>query len=555
MKKGIVVLGLVMCWNISFGQVPNWEWARSAQSGSAYPAGGEGISVATDASGNAYISGWFIDTLTFGSYVFNYPKGVYVTKYDSLGNLEWAKCGASGLSSQAIGSCISADALGNSYFTGWYVGTLVFDTDTLTSVGSTDIFIVKYDSSGNLIWAKSQGGTSAEQSLGIRIDGNDNLYVIGNFSSPSIVFGTDTLFNTASSNLFLAKFYSSGNSVWAKSALMSPTGFVQSYGVTSDAFGNVYATGTFGGVSGSMILGSDTLISLGSYNIFLAKYNSSGNVIWAKCAGDSGYDKSFNVATGGNNSIFITGEFSSSSIHFGADTLVNSGGTDAFLVKYDSSGIVQWAKSIKGLNNDYGYCVTTNNVDKVYLSGGCYTTSSLTVIFDTLTLQYPVGSYDPSFIASYNFSGNLLFAKVLASGADDQNGLAVCPSGSVYMVGDFYQTNPFILGNDSLILVGAENVFLAKLGYSSIVDNLEFYYLQQSITLFPNPTSSTFTITSTNKIKEIKVYDVLGSEILSFDKLRMTGSETIDISGIAKGIYFAEIKTEKETVRKKLIKQ
>ena len=536
-------------------QTPNWVWARSAQSNNSFSSAGEGIGVSTDALGNAYIIGYFTDTLTFGSYVFNYPKGVFLTKYDSLGNLQWAKCGGGAFTSTAIATCVTTDAFGNSYFTGWYYGSIFFDSDTLTSVGNSDIFVVKYDALGNLIWARSEGAISSEQSLGLKIDAFNNLYLTGNFFSPSIVFGTDTLINTtASCNMFLTKFDSFGNVIWAKCPSILTTGFVQSYGVTTDSNGNIYVSGTFGGISCSLIFGSDTLVSLGSYNIFLAKYNSSGNVIWAKCAGDSGYDKSFNVATAGNNNIFITGEFSSSTIYFGSDTLTNSGGADPFLVKYDSAGNVQWAKSIQGLNNDYGYSIATNNADKVYLSGGCYSPSSLSVTFDTLTLQYPVGSYDPSFVVGYDFSGDLLFAKVLASGADDQNGLAVCPSGSIYMVGDYYQTNPFIIGNDSLILIGEENVFVAKLAYSSLTDGISEININNVCNLYPNPMNDKLNIFATeNELTEIILYDLSSRKLL---QQTFTNTTTINTEQLAKGMYLYTVRNRNGIIKNgKVIKQ
>ena len=81
------------------------------------------------------------------------------------------------------------------------------------------------------------------------------------------------------------------------------------------------------------------------------------------------------------------------------------------------------------------------------------------------------------------------------------------------------------------------------------------YKKEENITIYPNPATNVFSITSTDKIKEVILYNVLGCEILSFDKLRMTTNETIDISTVSKGIYFAEIKTEIGIVRKKIIKE
>jgi hypothetical protein len=565
MKKHLLLLALFSLLGFSKAncQTPDWVWARSGQCGSSTSGGAEGYSVSTDGSGYVYIGGFFYDTLILGPYVFNYARGVYIAKYDSLGNLKWAKCGPSGVSSQGIGTCIRTDVLGNTYFTGYYTGTQYFENDTLINAGIYNIFLVKYDSLGNLLWAKSAGGTKTDRSWSISFDGSENVYLTGDFSSSPCVFGSDTIISSGAGTTFLAKYDSSGNVLWVKNAIASVGAGAEGYAVATDAVGNIYVTGYFTGVSQSLIFGSDTLVNLGSGNIFLAKYDSSGNVQWAKRAGNTGYDRGVNIVTNVAGHVIITGTFSSSPITFGSCgscILTSAGGSDAFLVEYDSSGHALWAKSIGGMGNDFGYSVATYNSNNLYIMGGSYI-SPTSVTFDTITLQYPTGSYDPSFIAGFDSSGNVQFAKVLASGSDDQIALAVSHSGSIYVCGDFYQINPFIVGKDTLYRVGYENPFVAKLMYPQIGESVPEISSSKEFILYPNPFEDKLTASPPAPLQrrgekegfELTLFDVFGRVLL---RRSFINSATINTEQLARGMYFYEIK-DKDGVgaRGKLVKQ
>ena len=118
------------------------------------------------------------------------------------------------------GRSIAVDANGNSYVTGYfYSSTITFGLTTLTNSGVySDIFVVKYDSSGNVVWAKNTGGTNEDKGYGIAVDAIGNSYVTGWFSSSTITFGSTTLTNSGSDDIFVVKYDSSGNVMRAKSA-------------------------------------------------------------------------------------------------------------------------------------------------------------------------------------------------------------------------------------------------------------------------------------------------------------------------------------------------
>ena len=463
MKKTLLTLPLffLCCWFCGYGQTPDWVWARGALSNSA--GNGEGISITTDKSNNVYITGFYNNTITFGSFILTStnPDASYLAKYDASGNVLWAKSAVNNVNGMSVGWSVCTDVFGNAYLTGYFLGAVSFGSYTLTSAGGYDIFLVKYDSSGNVLWAKSAGGTSSDAGSGVSTDPSGNAYLTGYFSSASITFGSFSLNNVGNGDIFLAKYDSIGNVLWAKSA--GGSGGDGANSIATDTLSNVYITGAF---SSSLItFGPFTLTNVGSGSIFLAKYDSSGNVVWAKNTGGTGSDEGYYVVADVSGNAYLTGRYSSPSIIFGADTLVNMGGYDAFLARYDSSGNVRWAKGIGGTVLEQGFCVAIDKSYRTYITGG-FTSPSLT--FDSITVQRPAVSTDPMFVAGYDSSGRVLWAKALASGGDDNNAVAASPSGCIYIGGDFEPAS-FIVGNDTLINSGAsEEVFVAKLCYSGL---------------------------------------------------------------------------------------
>ncbi len=219
-------------------------------------------------------------------------------------------------------------------------------------------------------WAKSAGGTGTGGGEGYSVstDVSGNVFFAGDFSRSTITFGTYTLTKAGpGSAVFIAKYDANGNVLWAKSAGgQSGDG---AYSVSTDTSGNAFITGYFS--SPTIVFGTYTLTNAGSSSLFLTKYDINGNVLWAKSAGGSGIDFATGVSATANGSVFITGVLSSPTLAFGTTTLTNSSGNDAiFIVKYDPSGNVLWAKSAGGISNDESYAVSTDTNNNVFITGG-----------------------------------------------------------------------------------------------------------------------------------------------------------------------------------------
>lgn len=341
-------------------------WAESA-GGVAEDAG---YSVTTDASNNVYVTGYFFSpSITFGSttLINQGEYDMFIVKYDPLGTVLWAQ--SAGRAFDDYGRSVITDAMNNVYVTGSFKSAgLIFGSTTLANTDSTentyDMFLVKYDSTGTILWAKSATGDSSEYSRSVSTDASGNIYVTGNFDSPTLTFGSTTIVNNGSFDMYLVKYDSAGNVIWAKSA--GGADIDHGYNTATDAFGNIYVSGGF--KSDSMFIDATTLINSGAFNIYLAKYDSAGTLLWAQKAGGSGTDAGHDVATDAIGNIYLTGYFNSPTLVFGSTTLMNAGSYDIFIVKYDSTGTVMWAKSAGELDEEYGFSVATHS-SAIYIAG------------------------------------------------------------------------------------------------------------------------------------------------------------------------------------------
>ncbi len=464
--KKLITISLLLCSiNGTYAQSLNCLWAKNAVGTGTSSEEGQGVAI--DANGNVYSIGYFNGpSLTFGTTVLTNAGAtdLFLTKYDALGNLLWAKKAGGSNSDYAAG--IAIDAAGDIYITGGFFSpTITFGSTILTNAsnngGSLDLFVAKYNPSGTVLWATSAGGALNELGSHLTIDTGGNVYISGYFYSTTFSFGTSTLTNAGGQDILLLKMDASGNKIWAKGAGGINDDF--SYGISSDATGNIFITGTFR--SNSLSFGSITLTKNFPAAMFIAKYDATGSVLWAKKAGTLYLEFGYGVATDAAGNVFATGFFSSPTITFGSFTLTNystNNGDDIYLVKYDGAGTVLWAKSIGGASQDMGYALATNAAGDVYL-GGRFQSPSIVVGNDTL-LNF--GSTD-ILIAKYDAAGNFLAANQ-AGGTDQEDCFSIVSGidGSIYITG--VSRSPSItIGNTTLTnsggTSGTGDMYIAKL--------------------------------------------------------------------------------------------
>lgn len=326
------------------------QWAASA-GGSRID---QGKGVATDASGNVYVTGTFASQniefgLGSGNLSFNAvavtspPADIFLAAYDASGVLQWQQTFGGTASDNATSIC--ADASGNMTFTGYFSSTsIVFGSTTLNLTGNSDLFTAQFDGTGAFNWAKdingsTSGSYTAFYSYDIAADASGNLYIVGDFGTFPVTFGSSSLTNTGFSNFFLAKYNSSGTEQWAKTATIPSGAYAPANKVTTDASGNVIVGGSFLGASIDLGTGSINNTAASFYDMLTAKFNSSGTTLWVKTDGSSNTESVTAVAANAAGQTYVAGTFYSPTLTLGSTTLTNADNTtsssDIFISKLD----------------------------------------------------------------------------------------------------------------------------------------------------------------------------------------------------------------------------
>ena len=297
--------------------------------------------VATDASGNVYVTGYTGNGLDGNSGYGGWD--IFLMKFGPTGNWLWTKQDGTGQDDE--GRAVTTDASGNIYVTGYVRGVF----HGLTRVGSSDVFISKYNSAGTRLWSALFGSTAVDESFGITCDASGNVFVTG-WTLGSIEGNTDR----GNGDNFLVKYDTNGQRQWLRQwgTVHKDT----AYAVACDATGNVYVSGyTVGTLYGP---------ACGNRDAFLAKYDASGNFLWGKQPGTAEHDQGWGVATDATGNVYLAGETGGS-----LDGNEFQGGLDIFLTKYDPTGTTLWTQEVGTTGDDWadGVAIGPNGV--VFLGG------------------------------------------------------------------------------------------------------------------------------------------------------------------------------------------
>jgi hypothetical protein len=365
------------------------QWAQStAISGTA---GTYFKGVATDSSGNVYAVGYKDDNgaVGFGNNVFAAGffagRNVLVVKYNSSGVAQWAQTTSVSGTADSIFNGVATDSFGNVYAVGYIDdnGAVGFGNSVSTSgfFAGRNVLVVKYDSSGGAQWAQSNSvsGTGNSAFEGVATDPTGNVYGVGFKFSGALGFGNGVSVTGiyAGINILLVKYNSSGLAQWAQSTAVSGMAYSVFNGVATDASGNIYAVGNNGD---NTALGfGNGVFSTGFYNgdnVLIVKYNSSGAAQWAQSTAVSGTGNSYfnGVTTDSSGNVYAVGNNGDNAATGFGSGVFSTGfynGDNALIVKYNSSGLAQWAQStaVSGTGDSYFYGVTTNSSGNVYAVG------------------------------------------------------------------------------------------------------------------------------------------------------------------------------------------
>ncbi len=434
-------------------------------------------SIALDSLGNIYTAGSFKSTVDFdpGPGVFNMTGtspnvDAFVSKSDNSGNFIWAKHFASPLS-YFVTEELVIDASDNVIVCGRFQGTSDFDpgagTFNLTAVGSDDGYVMKLDSSGNLVWARQLTGSGDAHAWSVAVDPAGNVYSTGYFNG-TVDFdpGAPTVNLTSTFNdVFVSKLDSSGNFVWVRQLIGTFSHDIGS-AITTDASGNVFTTGYFfGTMDFDPGAGTTNLTSAGAEDIFVWKLDTAGNLVWARGMGGSGDDRSWGITLDSAGNVLTTGQKSGSAdFDPGAGTFNLASGADIFVSKLNSLGNFVWAKQVGDIaGTNAGNAIAVDASDDVFVTGNFSGTGDFDPGAGTHTLS---GSgLGDMFATKLDAAGNFVWAfKVDSANYDSGSDIAVDTSNQYYIAGYFSDTvdiDPTIL-TFNLTSNGTEDSFVAK---------------------------------------------------------------------------------------------
>ncbi len=498
MKTIFTIFILVTSISKLFSQSPTIQWQKTY--------GGTNIDVAN-----------IIKKTTDGGYIFlgstsskngdvTEMKGVYdfwVVKISGDGAIQWQKTlgGEDDERSRNI----------KQTHDGGYI--VVGNTDSTTgditnNHGKSDLWIIKLNSNGNVEWQKTYGGSSYDDGYDI-IQTNDGGFAVAGHSRS--IDGDLTGLNNADNNdIWLLKIDNIGNIMWQKM-----------YGGTGDDQGRkIYQTADNGFIIGGETTSTNGDVSYnhGYYDYWAIKLNNLGAIEWQKTYGGIGQDSLMDILPTTDGGYILSGFSSSKS----GDVSGNHGSTDVWVVKISNSGNMEWQKSLGGTKTELGYEI-------IQTTDGGYLQSAWAESNDgDVTDNH--GQMD-GWLVKLDKLGNIQWQKTLG--------------GTGY---DWVQST--VQTEDGFITAGYNgsfgNAWVLKLG-PDLMATLDL--LSNKNIIYPNPVKEKFIINTNDKIEKVEIYSQTG-QLLKTEK-----SKEINISNLPKGNYLVKIKTDKDNVTQKIIKE
>jgi len=428
----------------------------------------------TDADENIYVTGYFKNTAHFGeggnqvSLTSAGGADIFFARYNSSGDLIWVKQ-AGGSTGFDWGNAIALDSEDNIIITGYFDTEASFGEGgsvvTLTAPGDDrDIFVCKYDNSGELLWAFNEGGNYDDSGSGLCLDLDNNIFVVGNFKGSAIfdAGSIPVILNSAGGGEdqdgFIAKYTNDGNLAWAVSYGFSE-GSDGLSDIEMDAPGNLY-------VAGFKYAGF-----LPYYDPLIAKFNPEGEILWSDSPTGISNDLLSGLVIDEEANSYITGSFTID-ITFGDSTLLAGNEldlTNIYLAKYSTNGDILWAKCIPGTGGstpyggnlgDEGRDINIDDLGYIYLTG--YFSGTTTFGNDCHTFDLITESYKDIFVAKLNGDADLQWA-IRTGGTNNQTGSTICPGDGNILISGYYQNSANIGGTYLGGFGGWSDIFIANI--------------------------------------------------------------------------------------------
>lgn len=450
LKSLLIIFSLICFQNLVYAQ----QWGINTLSQFT----NEANDVEINNSGESYVAGYITGQTSFSpTEIVPGVMGngdIYIAKYSSSGTLIWQKTFGGNYSDRAIDLAVGPDQ--NIVVTGQYFGSVNFGNTTLSSVNnSKDIFVLKLDPQGNVLWARSEGGSMAENAYGITVDQQNNVILTGQFQGNATIGGSnftsavDPQTGLPSYDLFLSKYTSNGAPVWTKngSAHYEDRGFA----VATDNQNNIFFTGQF---SDTLTFAGNTYNNIGYNTGFLCKLNPNGQVQFFNLM-KAGLVAPYDLEINSDNEVVIIGDFLGNMNYYdagGAHAVQNPFDKQIFIVKTNNSGAYSWNYTLGSDNELSARSVSIDPHKDIFVTG--FFKCALSQIQDTANALFnSVGYRDPYLLKINNNSGFEYIRQMGGKMDDTGNGVAVTSNDRPYVCGAYtrdlnipFNTNPVSSG-------------------------------------------------------------------------------------------------------------
>lgn len=325
---------------------------------------------------------------------------------------------------------VALDSAAGITIAGRFGGTSSFGGGSFTASGGADIFVARYNNAATHVWSRSFGGNQADGDLGVSVavDAARNVYLAGNYRG-TVDFGGASFTHTAigNSDAFVVKLNANGVTQWSRSFGGAPAA-TRINGIAVTATGDVYLAGAF--ASPTVNVGGTTLTNAGAtgtYDAFIAKFNTSGTRLWARGFGSTGADQASSVAIDAVNQPYASASFVGT-----VEGQTSAGGQDALLLKLNAStGATTWARRLGAGSDDSASSLAVDSVGPVL--GGNFKN---TVTFpDSSTATS--GGATGAFVVAYDASGEFRWKKAYVSVGADRTLTMAGSTAGVVALGDF----------------------------------------------------------------------------------------------------------------------
>ena len=407
-----------------------------------------GFGAAIDSAGNVIVTGYMAGSAHFGGQTFTSvgSSDIFLAKFDANGNHLWSRC--FGDSGSQYGASIAVDGSGDMILWGGFQGIVDFGSGPLVCSGQCDIFLAKFDASGKSLWSRSFSDETHLDIRSLAIDASRNIIIAGSFSS-AVNFGGGRISSAGYDDIYVAKLNPNGNHIWSRR--FGDAGSQIANSVAVDGSGNLIVTGDF---TGTVDFGGGPLTSMGSHDIFLAGLTSAGNHLWSKRFGDERFQSGQCAIFDLSGNVIVTGCFEGAA-DFGGGPRVCEQFYDIFVSKFDAAGNHLWSRNYGDWNFQYGWSIAAEKSGNIIVTGGFCGVLDL----GGGPLKSNGGSTD-IFVAILDPNGDCLSSQSFGGASEDFGLCAVNASNSLVLTGYFGGTVDF--GGGTLTSAGECDAFLVK---------------------------------------------------------------------------------------------